>query len=411
MRKKLQATCVAAGMAILFAGCASQDAPTEQEVVNEPNNIEGTSATDAGGTTEGDTKTSVTISSVLQNIPKFSGELDFDYVYETDAQAEIGIHATCAYTKDGRYYMKAMENSGANILYFYDNASGNTVPVCSKSNCAHNTEGCDAYFSEEHYSLYPSFWYYENSLYFPMMEGDYLYFEKISLDGSTREKAGTILRWEEKVTVNADGSESIDLTFPIGQLHRGYIYFTNYSFGEQTVVLYRSKLGSSDTAEAIFTLEGNNPGILNIKPYGRYVLFQMCNFSNDYLDYEGGTYAYDTETGAISLIGEDIMGDYIIINNCMYYDDQKNRIHCKNLKSGEENLLFEGMELKEYYTSSLLTKENGFIYLITDDVGNVSEEIVFDLDGTEQERLDFSEDDLPLINSKAIQPYSFVAEK
>ena len=129
MRKKLQATCVAAGMAILFAGCASQDAPTEQEVVNEPNNIEGTSATDAGGTTEGDTKTSVTISSVLQNIPKFSGELDFDYVYETDAQAEIGIHATCAYTKDGRYYMKAMENSGANILYFYDNDTGVKSPL------------------------------------------------------------------------------------------------------------------------------------------------------------------------------------------------------------------------------------------------------------------------------------------
>lgn len=404
MRKKLQAACIVVGMSILLTGCAFQETSSEQETYGKENNV-----VDINSTTEGDTENAIASSSAFPNIPEFSGELDFDYVYGTDAQSEIGDYVTCAYTADGKYYMKPTnEYNDNNILYYYDYATDQTVPVCSKSNCEHNEEKCDAFFSGEQYFNVPSFWYYEDSLYIPMKEDDYLYFEKISPDGSTREKTGVILRWEDKVTVNLDGTESVDMTFPVGQLHRGYMYFTNYSLGDKNVKLYRSELGSSDNAEVIFSLEGNNPGMFNIKPYGRYVLFQMCNFSDDYLDYKGGTYAYDTENGSISLIAEDMMGNYIIIENRMYYNDQKNCIYCKDLKSGEVSMLFDGLELEKGYATTLFAKDGGFVYQIDNNLGEISEQIVFDLEGKEQERLDLEVGEGEV---EAFEPYSFVAKE
>lgn len=398
MRKKLQVAFMVIGMGVLFNGCMSQDTDLVQDE-------ETTSGQKHKNTTMADSE------STIQDIPEFSGVLDFDYVYETDAQTEIGTYSTCVYTMDGKYYMQAMENSNSSLLFFYDNATGQSVPVCSKSNCLHNAEGCDAYFSEEQYSLNPTFWYYEDSLYIQLKDGDYLYFEKINLDGSTREKAGTIARWEEKVTIHEDGTQSIDVTFPVGKLHRGYFYFTNYTPGSENVKLFRSKLGSNEEPEVVYTVTGERSHLLRISPYGRYVLFQMGHFSDDYIGFSGGIYAYDTEMGTISLVCDNAIRNFIVAENSLYYCDLENNIYCKDLKTGEEKIFYETTESEELYSVSLFSVDAGVVYqVLNTNTGEIEKQLVLSYDGEEQECLDFYGEKHEVIEQKKIQPYSFLAK-
>ena len=53
----------------------------------------------------------------LEKIEEFSGELDFDYVYETDCQIEIGQHPRSAYTVDGKYFLEYIDDSGDQLLH------------------------------------------------------------------------------------------------------------------------------------------------------------------------------------------------------------------------------------------------------------------------------------------------------
>ena len=332
-------------------------------------------------------------------IAEFSGELDFDYVYETDCQSERGEYVKTVYTEDGKYYLENIGESNERLLHFYDNASGKDVIVCSKSNCEHSAEGCDAYFSEAEYP-FQQLWYYQEALYTWMLREDYICIEKISLDGSVREESCVLTRLNVESEVQADGLEHSQIHYPEMQLHRGYVYYSTYYPGCTEVRLYRVKLESEEEAELLYSYQGNNPGLYRIKPYGRYVLFQMGSFSEDYINMDASIYAYDTEEENISRICQDAIREYTVIGNCLYYLDLKDNVYRKDLETGEITLFFETDISTDFYNCRLFGTEAGLVYEITDwNAGAKVQQILLDYDENGKEPEKF--------NGKEFQPYSF----
>ena len=117
-------------------------------------------------------------------------------------------------------YAAAM-NIDACFLYYTDAASDEKVLVCSKSNCTHRDETCDACFMMEEYPM-PILEQYHGALYEVKLDGDYLNIYRISFDGAVRQKSCTLMRLniEEKV----EDDQSVSAFYPELKIHRGYVY-------------------------------------------------------------------------------------------------------------------------------------------------------------------------------------------
>lgn len=280
------------------------------------------------------------------NFPQFAGELDFAYVAETDSQPAVGIDPGKAYTSDGIYSRVFPDNAQGWALQFYDYVSGQTVYVCSKSNCSHGQPGCDAFFDSETYPI-ASIWYYEGSLYTVALDEDYLCLEKVSLDGATREKSCNLMRLYRQTETYEDGTTSTKTEYPEIQLHRGYAYLSTWYPGCSSVEMLRVKLDSEEEAEQLFFYEGEYPLLQRTQPQGRYVLFQL----GEMLDASGmdlvvDLYAYDTESeGNISLLCEGASGFYTVIDNRLFYTGGDDCLHRLELDTGESKIIYENLEL------------------------------------------------------------------
>lgn len=62
-----------------------------------------------------------------------------DYVYNQETAQGMYGHSKMAIAENGYYYIIN------NILYFYNISSGTNMPLCSKINCFHSDDTCDAY--------------------------------------------------------------------------------------------------------------------------------------------------------------------------------------------------------------------------------------------------------------------------
>ena len=337
----------------------------------------------------------------------FSGEVDFTYVYSTDAQSDLKDYSSVIYTKDGYYQSQFMESEGILMdesklgreLYYYDNQLAQQILVCSKTNCPHDGAGCDGFFSEKEYPTL-RFWYYKDALYCMKLEGDYLYIERVSGDGSVRKKSCTLMRQVVESKLNEDGSESTSYYIPEIQIHRGYAYFSDYYIGCESTSLYRVKLDSEGEAEILFTLT-ENPTIYRIKPYGRYVLFQMGNYSVDFSKLCGEIYAYDTENGTISRISEGAIWDYCMLGQALYYFDLQNNIMKKDLVTGETTLFYQNERECVLSPTRLFPYEDNLIFVITDLNTNMDVQLIIDENGVVTSTLEEASGDTLL------HPYTF----
>lgn len=307
----------------------------------------------------------------LNSVEEFSGELDFEYVYETDCQSDLGEYSSTVYTSDGYYIIDHEYDSTEDKKYlkFYDYAAEQLVYVCSKSNCSHNGSGCDAYFDTGTFPM-DGLWYYDGNLYVPMLDEDYICICKISLDGTTRENVCTIQRLNIEETEEEDGSVSTTTYYPILQLHRGYVYYStaiNNASGE----LARVKLSGDADAETICALETDENDmyeIYRIKPYGKYVFFQISHYSGD--EYTGAIYAFDTESAdGIMKVCDDCIRDYTVFDNKIAYFDLNDDIYIKDPESGS-NELFYDLDTENMFTfdfdSDIFSYDDYLVYKITD---------------------------------------------
>jgi len=168
---------------------------------------------------------------------KKSTNIDFGdttYNIETDSQNYFDVftrHITASV--DGFFLFRWKPK--AKILSFVSKDTKEYTPVCSRVDCSHNSDTCDAAFSGLVYINY-----YDGSLYAVKDEKDknnpgYVYFNlyKISCDASVYEK--------EFEMMYAKVNECIA---PYYIIHRGYVYYVAESGGD--FCLYEYNLQSKD---------------------------------------------------------------------------------------------------------------------------------------------------------------------
>ena len=384
MKKKAIVLLIMGYCALEIMGCGNAASHNSNGAVTE---IQADVLEDDEETSVADSEGEILVSEEILKIPDFSGELDFTFDIKTDAQPENETRSNFVYTENGYYRFGFDWTEGSYVigkrLYYYDNALGEEILVCDKINCTHTSEECNACFIN---ATYPTadIWQYEGDLYLLKQEGELLEIEKVSQDGATREKSCTLMRQAMETTVAEDGSESTSYFFPELQLHKGYVYWSDYYPGSDKCTLYSVKLNSSEDAEVLYTISENSPCLYRLKPYGRYLLFQMGNFDSSYENFSGGIYAYDTQEKSVSRLCEEGIRDYCVWKDLIYYFDLEDNVKVKNLQTGETSLFYKNERDTSMNSTRLFSQDTNLIYeiinldneevtqLILDENGNVT---------------------------------------
>lgn len=379
---------------LMIAGCKN----SSTDLINPTNEInESTKTTD-----EALSETDI----VFQDVEPFKSieASDCVFVGKTDCQSNVGELQEMAYTENGYYYKKdcfIAGTCGGEQLRFYDYETGLDIEVCSRLECDHENVDCDAYLSRDVYTHCSRIWYQNNYIYVPRYYEDYVAIERITSDGTEREISCKLMRSNIKITENDDGSITSAENLPQIWLHRGYAYFCTYAPGVNPVGLYRVRLDSNDEAELICQIDKQGEGYVmmyRVKPYGRYVMFQMGEYA-DTDDYTLGIYAYDTENGSIISVCENAIRDYMVHGEFLYYFDLNDNIYRMNLETGKSVLFYENSHADDSFTK-LFSSENNIIFEKsglgkTDSTGKKIEytlQIVINQKGETIYKLDSSED-------------------
>ncbi len=289
-----------------------------------------------------------------------------DFVMGTDDQPDCANNIV--YTENGYYSLiqtsKISDEMTGWMMKYYDFASGKQIPVCGKVDCNHNNVSCNAYFDNERYPL-PNIWYNNQRLYIFCVDKDYCAIESVSMDGAQRDLSCTLYRTNIETGTDEEGLSFSAVYYPKLMLHRGYAYFSTYYPGSEKCGLYRVKLDSAEESELICTQEGDYPILYRLKGYGDNIFFQKGNFID-----EAGTqvdidlYAWSPDTGNILEIAEDVVRDYTIGNNCVYYFDLDNldSVMKYDLKSGKTTMLLDSNGAAAYDDTILFVKDGNLYY-------------------------------------------------
>lgn len=354
MKKIYMSLFLVIGTIIMFSGCTVTDKKNNNEVINTYDET--------------------------QEIKQLKTKQvsDFSYKYDTDCQSDREAFSTEVYTPYGHYQVTKNEMTDDNYLMYFDYETGEKVFVCGKNNCQHNDSSCNAYFDKNKFPMC-NLWNYEGNLYTPMIEDGNIWICKISPDGSTREKICKIMRQYIEIKQDEEEVSESDY-FPEIQLHRGYIYFTDYYMGAEASALYRVKLEENANVECLYRVSGKNTSIYRIKPYGKYVLFQMGISKENTKDVQDNIYAYDTENNKLWYVCKDVYRDYTVIGENLYYVDLERNIKRMNLTTGEQSEFYKcKLDTENTYNLMVFAYGKNIVVRIKD-VLNENSSIQYELD-------------------------------
>lgn len=242
-----------------------------------------------------------------------------EYDFDTDYQSYF-LWPGVTRAEDGYYYWDVDKER----LMYYDISTGQGVVLCNKANCTHEDENCNAFFrrSSESGEYYCKSYlqYYDGDVYLAGRDPDgYVNLYRASADGSSCDMYMHLFRQ----TANSVTGESDVASFaePDVCIHRGYVYYINKM--EKEPKLYRVKLGGKKS-EVIYENKGLRPSTYRIKAYGDKIYFQSGNFEDEsYIDIEGGIYAYDINSGEVSLYKDSVISTYLFYQDVLYYSGSK----------------------------------------------------------------------------------------
>lgn len=114
-----------------------------------------------------------------------------DYVFDND-EAQYYMSNNSAAAETGYYYIAnaPVYTTSYKFLYYFDMVNKNSMPLCTKLNCEHNDESCDAYLSAEE-CLSSNIWYYNQRIY--MIERSDEKDRLVSYDKTGRDKKMSLI--------------------------------------------------------------------------------------------------------------------------------------------------------------------------------------------------------------------------
>lgn len=194
------------------------------------------------------------------------------------------------------------------LLKYYDNSTSSSIVVCTKANCDHRKTDCMAWMNSG------NIYYYQGYLYQVMHESGTAKLVRMDKDGSNRQVMADL----------CNTGTTPNLVFC-----NGSVYYhpeeTAVSEEERTVSIRQVSVNGGQP-KAAYEYTGINPGIIEIKAYGRQVYFVQ----NEYiLEEDGkngrlqgkGIFCIDTDTGEVSCAIEGNIRSYCIDekNGHIYY--------------------------------------------------------------------------------------------
>jgi len=292
-----------------------------------------------------------------------------------------GSHDIAA-AEDGYYYMTW---DGCYMMYL-DADSLESIPLCGKADCAHNSIECNAYIGDEDYVL-GNIYYYDGYIYYMPIEDGIATLTRIDKSGVVRQKIGELMP--------SNGSNSILLTF-----NGSYAYATDFvshiqSTEEHTERIVRISLedGSTDTA---YETTGTGLTIKNVKSFGDRLYFIV--HKSDVREKGGkvdirslGLYAYNCENMQVEKISENNIFDYYLVEdkNRLYYYVTGSGLYYSDLSTNEQKQILKSTEEidmcevsydgKYLYLSNLAW--NDYTAIITGHNPNFYAYFVLDLEG------------------------------
>lgn len=154
-----------------------------------------------------------------------------DYQF-SNTEPQYYMSKICAAAEDGYYYVSTppiyevrVDENHSQIteryLYYFDMENMNSFPLCSKSNCQHNSEECEAYLSSEE-CVGSTIWYYKERIY--MMEKTAEKDLLVSYDKTFRDKKTELVLSVDGLSVNENSSGLKQAV-----LGNGYFYYLMYN--------------------------------------------------------------------------------------------------------------------------------------------------------------------------------------
>ncbi len=199
---------------------------------------------------------------------------------------------------------------------------------------------------------------------------------RIAADGTAREKYMRLFRADLSPSENASGEETNvveEWSEPYICIHRGYVYYIDNR--ENPVKLRRMKLGGSE-AEMVWEMQGERSNIYRMRAYGDYLFFQAGNFTDeDYLEIDGGIFAYNVETGRTQMVKKDAISCYSVAGSDLYYMENNETLHRYSLESQKDAVVMENLSDDGNAWTDVFADEQ-YIYRVTD-----GKTAVYDLEG------------------------------
>lgn len=270
---------------------------------------------------------------------------------------DVDLDVSQTYFKDryvakgeGGYYY--FDNWGEYILYF-DEATKETIPLCSKAECSHDGKDCMSYVKGSQFDF--QIFYYNGKLYWLTKENGMVELMECRADGSDRKVVGELYPYD----IN---SSEADLMFAGGN-----VYFTKngdtLTDSEKSIFLKRMVLDTG-AVESVYEHIGTNCYIGKVKAYSDKIYFtvsETIRTGEKMIENRSkGIYMYNNESGKTELVVDNSVRDYCIDtkNESLYY-----YVHNKGLyksKNGKTELIYEATEQTGFCE---LTYDGQYVYM------------------------------------------------
>ena len=194
-------------------------------------------------------------------------------------KAAYATRSAC-YSDDGLYYMKA------DRLYFFDANTQKSAVVCSKANCNHDSEDCNAYIEGANMFMYYDGYVYVSSFVVDVNSdnGEVEYNGGVSLDGISSDGSKRVNIYSADsgavLSVKAiDGDiyftaykfrNEKDFTDPI---HDNYLYKYDLRWNKSTCLYEHNADSEGEDSSALEIAEGDSKDI--------YILHSWCTDNSD----------------------------------------------------------------------------------------------------------------------------------
>lgn len=225
-------------------------------------------------------------------------------------------------TEQGFYYV----NDSRRLLCYWDAENTLGLPLCSRPECEHDDENCNAYLDYE--THIQCLQYYGGWLYAICGEkSGAVCVWRIQSDGSTWEKVGTLARIQGKGVTDS-------------LIHRGYAYYilTNGVSAEDGTKLYRLCLNGKGDSELLYTGKSYAGGEVQLGAYGNFLYIRDNHLTAD--GYSGNLLRYQIHDGTVETEEEEIWRSWTVLEDTLYYDNGS-QVLARNLTTGEEKVLTE----------------------------------------------------------------------